>query len=380
MSKKVKKIAFLALHLGYGGAEKAIVAETNILVERYEVEIICAYKLNDKPAFELDDRVNVTYLSETLKPNKDELRDAIRSKNLVTVFREGIRSLQVLYYRKASMRHAICHSDADVLVSTRYLYHSLLASNKKKGVITIAQEHNHHKNDEKYIEKVVKSIKNIDYFMPVSKELTDFYQDRVHGVKCVYIPHSLEYIPEDTSTLEKTNIISVGRLSKEKGYPDLVKVFSRVAHDFPDWTLHIVGDGEERSLIEQIIEETQLQDRVVLHGFRNKEYINELLSQSSIYVMTSFEEAFGIVLIEAQSFGIPCVAYDCAKGAHEIITDSENGFLIPNRDEVLMYEKIRELIQNIDIRRKLGQAGRKNSLKYAVDNIKQLWYGFIEQA
>lgn len=375
----MKKIAFLALHLGYGGAEKAIVAEANILVERYEVEIICAYKLNDKPAFELDERVNVTYLSETLKPNKDELRDAIRSKNLVAVLREGIRSLRVLYYRKASIRHAICHSDADVLVSTRCLYHALVATNKKPGVITIAQEHNHHKNDEKYIDKMVQSVRKIDYFMPVSKSLTEFYRDKVIGTKCVYIPHSLEYIPEEPSTLDNHNIVSVGRLSKEKGFPDLVKVFSYVAHDFPDWKLHIVGDGDEYLLIEQCIKEYKLQDRVILHGFKNKEYINELLSQSSIYVMTSFEEAFGIVLIEAQSFGIPCVAYDCAKGAHEIITDNENGYLVPDRNELLMYERIRELIEDEKLRKKMGEAGRQNSLKYAVDNIKKMWFEFLEQ-
>ena len=379
MSKKVKKITFLALHLGYGGAEKAIIAEANILSARYDVEIICAYKLNTEPAFDLNERVKVTYLSSSVKPNRKELEEALADRNLFALVREGIKSIHVLHYRKVAMWRAVKQLDTDVLISTRYLYNDLLNLKKNSEVITIAQEHNYHRNNQRYISKMVRSVEGIDYFMPVSRELTEFYQARLKNTKCKYIPHSLDYIPEETSQLDCPNIISVGRLSKEKGFVDLVKVFAKVARDFPDWKLHIVGDGEERETIKQYIKEYQLKDRIILYGFKDRKYIAQLLSKSSLYVMTSYEESFGIVLIEAQSFGIPCLAYDCARGAHEIISDGKNGYLIPNRDETLMYDKIKELIENKQLRCDMGQAGRQNSLQYAVDNIQELWFEFIEQ-
>lgn len=374
----MRKILFLALHLGYGGAERAIISEANILAERYEVEIACAYKLYEKPAFHLDERVKVRYLSEKLKPNKEELKQAILDKNALAILREGIMSARVLYYRKAAIKRVVRTTDADVIISTRYLFHEILGKNKKQGVITIAQEHNHHNNDEAYVRKIIASVQKIDYFMPVSQELTEFYAERVPRVKCLFIPHSLEYIPETVSDLAEPIIISIGRLSKEKGYLDLIEVFAEISKEYPEWKLHIVGDGDEREEIEKAIEVHKLQTQVVLHGYQGKEYINQLLKQSSIYVMTSFSESFGIVLIEAQSFGIPCIAYDSARGAMEIIRDQENGYLIKNRNRIEMCAKLKKLIENPELRHRFGRRGRENSLQYAVENVKKQWFEFID--
>lgn len=374
----MKKILFLAMHLGYGGAEKAIISEANILADKYEVEIACAYKLYDKPAFPLDERVKVSYLSETLKPNKEELRKAIQDKSLINILKEAWTSIRVLHYRTSCIKQTVKNSDADIIVSTRYIYHKILAQNKKDGVISIAQEHNHHNNDEKYINQIIQSVKGIDYFMPVSQELTDFYSEKVGKTVCKYIPHALDYIPENVSRLEECNLISVGRLSKEKGYQDLIDVFALVAKEHPQWKLHIVGDGDEREAIEARILQKQLESKVVLHGYQSKEYINQLLAKSSIYVMASYTESFGIVLIEAQSFGIPCIAFDSARGALEIIKDQENGYLVSNRDFAKMSEKIKLLIENPELRQQLGAKARENSLQYSENVIQNLWFEFID--
>ena len=374
----MKKILFLVLHLGYGGAERAIISEANILAERYEVEIACAYKLYEKPAFPLDERVKVRYLSEKLKPNKEEFKQAVREKSILAILREGFMSARVLFYRKAAIKKIVQGTDADVVVSTRYIFHEILGKNKKENVVTIAQEHNHHNDDEAYIQKMIDSVQKIDYFMPVSRELTEFYAKRMPQVKCVYIPHSLDYIPETVSPLTEPIIISVGRLSQEKGYCDLIEVFAEISKEYPQWKLHIVGDGDERVSIEKLIEKHQLGEKVVLHGYQGKTYINQLLAKSSIYVMSSFSESFGIVLIEAQSFGIPCVAFDSARGALEIIENQENGYLVSNRNKEEMCEVIRQLIDNPELRKKIGSKGRENSLQYAEENIKKQWFEFVD--
>ena len=214
--------------------------------------------------------------------------------------------------------------------------------------------------------------------MPVSRELTDFYAKHLGQSKCKYIPHSLEYMPDEVSELNEPLIVSIGRLSKEKGFVDLIEVFALITREYPQWKLHIVGEGDERIAIESAIKENKLEENVVLHGYQGKEYINTLLQKSSIYVMTSFTESFGIVLIEAQSFGIPCVAFDSARGALEIIKDQENGFVIANRDKEDMSAKIKQLVIDFNLRKQLGSNARENSLQYAVDNIKEQWFEFID--
>lgn len=374
----MKKILFLALHLGYGGAEKAIIAEANMLSERYEVEIACVYKLYDEPAFPLSQNVKVRYLSEKLKPNKEELKKAIHAKDLLAVLREGIVSLKVLHYRKAAIKKVVQHTDAEVIISTRYIFHRILGRHSKHGVVTIAQEHNHHNNNEVYIRKIINSVRGIDYFMPVSKELTEFYGKRIPHIKCVYIPHCLDYIPEKTSVLTEPMIISVGRLSPEKGYLDLIEVYAGIVKEYPEWQLHIVGDGDERDNIQRAIEKYCLSGKVEMHGYQRKEYVNQLLEKSSIYLMTSYSESFGIVLIEAQSFGIPCIAFDSARGALEIICEQKNGYLIPNRNMSEMRRKLVELIEDEELRKKMGKNARKNSLQYSAENVKNIWFEFIE--
>ena len=96
----MKKISILALHLGYGGIEKSIVALANLLCDRYNVEIVSSYKLYDRPVFDLDKRVSVRYLLGDLKPNRQEFMKALKSKKIITAFSEGIKSLKILRLRK----------------------------------------------------------------------------------------------------------------------------------------------------------------------------------------------------------------------------------------------------------------------------------------
>lgn len=375
-----KKIVFLALHLSYGGTERAIISEANMLVEKYDVELMSFYRLYDKPAFSVDPRVKITYLTEGLKPNRDEIKDAIKKKKFIRLLNECVKSVKILFWRTSKMKKAIKSSDADVMISTRYLYHRLLAKNAKKGVCCIAQEHNHHNNNEKYIKKQVEAVKNMDYFMPVSQELTDFYANKLKeaSVKCKYIPHSLDYIPGKVSDLRKKNILSVGRLSPEKNYSELIEVFRELCEDNAEWTLNIVGDGVEREKLISLIKEYHLEKRVVLHGFKDKKYIEKLMYQSSIYIMTSLTESFGLVLIEAQSYGLPCIAYDCAQGAREIIGNGVNGILIPDYSRDKMVHECKKMMKEYEYRRMIGEKGRLSIQKYSSDCVKTQWFGFID--
>lgn len=373
----MKRITILALHLGYGGIEKCISTLANTLCKNYQVNVISTYKLYEKPSFPIDDRVKITYLIPDLSPSKNEFIDSVKHLKFIKGFKLGITNLKVLYLKKKKMIEAIKNCDSDVIISTRDIHNDWLGKYGNPNILKIGWEHNHHNNDKKYINKIIKSVSKLDYFVLVSKELEEFYRQKVK-CKTVYIPNTLDYYPKKVSDLEEKRIISVGRLSEEKGYLDLIDVFSLVHQVYPDWKLDIIGDGNQKENIQKKIEEYGLKDFIILHGFQNKEYINQLLQKSSVYVMCSYTESFGIVLLEAFSFGIPCVAFDSARGATEIISNNWDGYLIKDRNKEIMAKKVCELISNPNRRIIMGANGIKKANQYSMDEIRKYWIQIIE--
>lgn len=378
----MKKVSILSLHLGYGGIEKCVVSLANTLCSRYEVEIAVCYKLYDKPVFDIDDRVKIKYLNNDLRPNNNEFRQYLKEKKFIRVLKEGIKGLRGLYRRKKTMVNYIINCDSDVIISTRDVFNYWLCGYGKPGVLKIGWEHNHFHEDYKYASNISRSARGLDYLVLVSSELQKFYAKQLQNSNCmcIYIPNTIESLPTKKAPLDKHRLVSVGRLSHEKGYIDLLKVYKRLIKDYPDWTLDIVGDGVERENIENFINDNNLNGKVILHGFQGKEYIDKLLNQSSIYLMTSYTESFGIVLIEAMSHGLPCIAYDSAEGAREIINSGENGYLIKHRNLEAMVKKIKDLIKNKEERIKIGSQARNSVKKYTSDVVSEEWFTLIEES
>lgn len=379
----MKKITILSLHLGFGGIEKCITSLANALCSKYDVEIACCYKLYEKPAFDIDKRVSVVYLNdESIIPNHDEIKSAIKSFNIFKIIKEGFYSLKVLYYRRSRMISFLKKCESDVVISTRDIFNFWASKYLKNNIIKIGWEHNHFHDNYKYAEKIVKSVSKLDYFVLVSSDLKKYYEEKLkdYKVKCIYIPNSIDEVPKDTSDLKEKNFISVGRLSPEKGYMDLFKIMKDVFEIYPDWHLDIIGDGSEKTNLDNYIKSNKLSKNIKLHGFQKKDYINKMLHNSSIYLMSSYTEAFGIVLIEAMSHGVPCIAFSSAEGAREIIEDGVNGYLINNRDSDEMINKIKDLVESISKRKKMGEAARKSIVKYTGDVVFKQWFKLIEES
>lgn len=392
----MKKVTFLALHLGYGGIERSIINVANELSKKYKVEIISTYELKTSMIDELNKKIKVKYLLsgdiakkvETYKINlrqfhfiklfKELYRDYVKTKQIKQLFKDMHDSYINVKMCKSKMIEAIKNCDSNIIISARDTHNELLGKYGKKEVYKIGWEHNHHHGNMRYANKIVKSVKNLDAFVLVSPELKSFYETRVN-CKCYYIPNSLAEIPELNPNKNNERIISVGRLSREKGFNDLIDVFSLVHKKYPTWKLDIIGDGAERSALEQKIERYYLKDYVTLHGYQDKEYINKMLNDSSIYVMSSYTESFGIVLLEAFSNSLPCIAFDSAEGANLLISDNWDGYLIKNRDKEHMAKRICELIKNKNRRIIMGTNAYKKSLMYNIDNVINDWIKLLER-
>ena len=290
----MKKITILALHLGYGGIENCISNLANSLVDDYEVNIVSTYKLYEKPVFKLNDKIKIKYLMTDLKPNKQELKQSLKKLKLITFFKELKKSLKVLKLKKNLMIEVIKNCDSDVIISTRDIHNNWLSKYGRDKTLKIGWEHNHHHNNKRYINKVTKSVLGLDYFVLVSKDLTKFYSEKLKDkkVKCVYIPNSINFFPQEKAKLETENLISIGRLSHEKGYLDLIDIFKELHQKYPDSKLNIIGDGPDRKKIEKKIRDNKLEDYIILHGFQEKEYINKYLEKEG-YVNTKLYDPSG---------------------------------------------------------------------------------------
>lgn len=379
----MKKISILSLHLGYGGIESAVVDLANVLCKKYKVEVVCCYKMINESASFIDSRVNINYLIDDIKPNHKEIKEALKSKNIFKIIKEFCFGIKVLKLRKKMTVNYLKNTNADVLISTKDIFNSWSGKYAPSNSLKIGWEHNHYHGDLKFARKVANSAKNLDYLVLVSKSLSEFYGDLFikykYNCKSLYIPNMISNFPTKSALLKGNRLLSVGRLSSEKGYMDLLKVFKLLRDRGNEFYLDIVGDGLEKENLVRYINSNDLSEYVTLHGFRNKDFISNLSSKVALYVMCSFTESFGIVLVEAMSHGIPCIAYDSAEGARDLIKNDKNGYLIENRDTSLMALKIEELMKNFDKRQELGSYAREFSKQFSTTNVEKNWFDLIER-
>lgn len=372
-----KKIVILALHLGTGGAEKVISNLANLLSDNNDVEIISTYKLRNSPAFYISNKVTINYLTTNLEPNKQEIKNALKNFNLIRLVFEAFKSFKILILRKKLMVNAIKDLDCDIVISTRILHNNWVSRYARKDIIKIAQEHNHHNNNQKYIKKLIKSLKSFDYFMPVSRELCDFYNKRISTTKVVYIPNFIDNVSSKTCNLSSKQLISVGRLDPIKGFDDLIDLFNLFYQKHPDWNLHIVGDGSEKEILQTKINKLGLSKKITLCGTKYSEELENEYLNSSIYIMTSHSESFGLVLLEAANYGLPLIAFDSAQGANEIIENNKNGFLIKDRNAEEMIAKIDELLNDSSKMQYFSKNSKNTALKFSKEAISKEWNKFL---
>ena len=369
-NKLDNSVTILALHLGYGGIEQYISSLTKMINKK--IYIVSTYKLYDKPPFEYN--ASISYLMD-YGPNTKEIKDALRSKNIIKVFKEGIRSLKILYLKKYDNIEKIEDINSEYIITTREIHNELVGYYGRSDIIKIATEHNYHNNNKKYIKRLVNSVKNMNYFVLVSKYLEEYYKDKVK-INTICIPNVLEKLPREKSTSFGHNLVSVGRLSKVKAQDELIELIAMLKEDYNDIKLTLIGDGEERSYLEDLIKSKNLTKNITITGFLKKDEIAKELVKNNIFVTTSKSEAFGLVAIEACSFYLPVVAFDSAMGLKEILKD-DNGVLIQDRNLEEMKVKIEKLFDDKKYRDKISENGYLNAKKYLLSNVKKMWKEII---
>ena len=155
------------------------------------------------------------------------------------------------------------------------------------------------------------------------------------------IPHLVTFSNNTRNKLDTKIILNIGRFTSDKRQDDLLRIWNNVKEK-NGWKLWIVGSGEEKEKLLRLIEELNISDSVEL--IDHTKNIDVIYQKASIFVFTSRMEGFGMVLLEAMSFGIPCISYDCPSGPRDIIENGRNGYLIKNGDMTDFTSKINALI------------------------------------
>lgn len=208
--------------------------------------------------------------------------------------------------------------------------------------------------------------------------LTDYaFNDWPELRNVVKIPDALPFKIDSISELSAKRIISIGRYAYDKGNDLLLQTWSRIEKQMPDWSLDIYGNGDKVPYQKQMLELGINSQRC--HLFDPVTDVKKEYLSSSVFVLPSRFEGFGLVIIESMACGVPVVAFDCENGPRSIITDGENGFLVPPFNISLFAEKILLLMKNKELRCRMGEKARKAATQYEIDKIGNQWKKLFDE-
>lgn len=176
----------------------------------------------------------------------------------------------------------------------------------------------------------------------------------------------------------KKEIVTFGRLDKQKNLPMLIRAFAEIVKKYPDYTLHFFGRGQEKDNLIALVNDLGLQDKVVIEGFASN--VHEIIKDKAMYVSTSDYEGISNSMLEALAIGLPCICTDCpVGGARLAIQDRENGILIGVKDEKALIQAMEELISSAELSERLSVNAVKLRERWAVDEIAKRWLEVVEE-
>ncbi len=197
-----------------------------------------------------------------------------------------------------------------------------------------------------------------------TEKAKDIYKKSFKNLQIEAIGNPISQMDSQNNIVRENIILTVGRLIETKHQDNLIHIFSKLKA--LDWKLVIVGANAKKQntkeKLEKLIKNLKLEDRVILVG--NQKDVTAFYLESKIFAFTSSSEGFPNVIGEAMSAGLPVVAYDCMAGPSEIISDGDDGFLVPVFDDVFFQQKLKFLMKNEDTRKIMGLKAARNIKKY----------------
>jgi glycosyltransferase involved in cell wall biosynthesis len=184
------------------------------------------------------------------------------------------------------------------------------------------------------------------------------------------IPNALRPLPEPQLG-KRPEIVAVGRLTHQKGFDLLLEAYARILPSFPEWTLAIIGEGEERDNLTRLCTRLGLDEHARFVG--QTADILPWMERAALVVQPSRFEGFPNVLLEGMGLGAAVISSDCPSGPSDLIEEGVNGRLVPVDDVSTLAKVMADLMRNGDERDRLGRAALKVRERYRQDEIMRRW-------
>lgn len=351
-----KRIVFIMSSMGRGGAERVV----SILSREYcalgwAVDICML--LHNIIEYDLDKRVRVIDLSFDHEPK------ARRTVKMLLSLRKYIRDnkpqVVVPFLAKTSALHYVAtfgtkRRNYRMVTSERIDPYSAHYSKPLRGLVKLA-------------------YKKADAVVFQTRRAKTFYSIDIQR-KGVIIgnPVAMQYTK---AAAPNPVIINAGRLETQKNQKILINAFARIASKYPDYQMHIYGEGSLRKALETQISKLGMAERIILKG-NCPDYL-EKLARSEMFVLSSDYEGMSNALLEAMALSMPCVSTECA-GSDEIIVNGENGLLTPVGDAGKLAEAMDRLLSDSALCARLGGNAGQTARQFATENIISSWRKALE--
>lgn len=339
-------------HFTAGGTESATFLVANGLSNEHKVFVLNT--CNREPSFELKQTIAFDYLKDGNIPK-----------------------------RILSLKTYLTENKIDVLISVESMtgIFSIVAAKLARCKHIVWEHANYYQNQgSRWIQKIRQiELHSVDAYVVLTE------RDRNNFVKHFRVKARLEKIynmakPQGDHLYDMGSkiIVSVGHLRKIKNFIVITDVAKIVFAKHPDWRWKIYGDtnGDEYHAIKEKVAEYDLQNHVIFCGRCSN--MESAYQEAAMYVMTSLQEGLPMVLLEAKANGLPLVSFDIETGPDEIIRDGVNGFLIPPYDTEIMAERICQLIENNDLRKRFSDNAKLDLEKFSSDRIIEQWNDLIK--
>lgn len=354
----MNKIIFVTGGLISGGAERVLSIIANGLDTRgYDISIISKQQI--KPFYNLNSKVNVIY-----PPTRLSYKNTF--KTLLSRIAVFVDIFKILEFEKPAI----------VIPFSTTTNGSIIIVAKLLNIKVIASEHNNYKvglqNPSKwFIKRFI--YKMTDYLMVLTqRDVDEYYGNFIKNI--VVMPNPLALIPiNDNNEYKREKIIlAIGNVSrwKHKGFDNLLSIFANIKNRIPEYKLVIAGGGDP-TYLKQICSELNIENKVEFLGEVTD--IAYYMQQASVFTLTSRWEGLPMVLIEAMSQGLPCIAYDCFSGPADIITNGKDGILIEDQNKEKFGLELISLIKNKNRQAILSKEALNTVKKYEINFILDKW-------
>lgn len=205
-----------------------------------------------------------------------------------------------------------------------------------------------------------------------------FYKESVQK-KGVLISNPLkDSLPERFQGVRRKEIVTFARLEPQKNYPLLIEAFDKFSKHYPEYTLGIYGKGSIESELKKLIEEKQINDKVIFYGFCST--LHDKIRDAAMFVLPSNYEGLSNSMIEAMAIGLPCICTDCPPGGARMFIDNyENGILVPIQDVNSMCDAMMEIANNPIFTEKISRNATEIRNKLKIDIICREWEKVINE-